>query len=219
MARNNNKKMTFDILKDRPTISIVIPYHDMENGAFFLKRCIDSIMMQKIDPVFYEIILTKRGKMASNTNLAISKARGELIKILFMDDYLAHDDVLRQMWVLQYKSSENWWVTGCEHDAGKGRFNPHYPTWSEDIKRGINTIGSPSVLLFRNKLDDNLLFDEKMSWTLDCDLYARLFQKYGEPVIINRLDVVIGIGNHQTTNILSEEEKTEEVNYLNNKHA
>ena len=67
-------------------ISIVIPYHDMHNGAFFLKRAIDSIMIQNYKD--YEIILVKEGRMAENTNAGIKKAKGNIIKILFMDDYL-----------------------------------------------------------------------------------------------------------------------------------
>ena len=56
-------------------ISVVIPYHDMDNGAFFLKRAIDSVMSQSYKN--YELVLTKEGDMPVNGNAGIKKAKGE----------------------------------------------------------------------------------------------------------------------------------------------
>lgn len=192
-------------------ISIVIPYHDMENAAFFMKRCIDSIMSQTYTD--YEIVLTKAGKMAENTNAAIKRAKGDIIKILFLDDYLAHPNALKNI-VDNFKGG--WLVTGCEHDDGEQRFNPHLASWHPAMAQGMNTIGSPSVLAFENKNPE--LFDEGLSWMLDCDLYTRLYKRYGKPSIINDINVVIGVGSHQTTHLLPEEVKAAEVNYVIKKH-
>lgn len=193
-------------------ISVVIPYHDMENGAYFLKRAIDSVMKQTYKD--YEIVLVKNGLMAENTNSGIKRAKGEIVKILFMDDYLAHEYALRDI-VDAFKGG--WIVTGCVHDSGGSLFNEHMPKWTPTIKNGVNTIGSPSVLAFENK--EPLLFDEKLSWTLDCDLYERLYTKYGEPTIINNVNVVIGLHSGQTTHALSDEQKQEEFLYINKKHG
>lgn len=192
-------------------ISIVIPYHDMDNAAFFMKRCIDSIMAQTYKD--YEIILVKEGKMAENTNAGIKKAKGDIIKILFLDDYLAHPKSLENL-VSNFKGG--WLATGCLHDDGTVG-NPHYPTYSPEIKNGKNTIGSPSVVAFEN--NNPLLFDENLSWTLDCDLYTRLYERYGEPTLVNSCDVVIGLHAGQTTNILTEGEKIKELDYLLTKHG
>src|SRR3990167_4224394 len=78
-----------------PKVSIIIPIHDMKNGAFFLWRAINSIMEQTFKD--YEIIITKEGKMAENTNAGIEKARGELIKILYLDDYFTDKLALEEM--------------------------------------------------------------------------------------------------------------------------
>lgn len=192
-------------------ISIIVPVHDMKNKDFFLKRCLDSIRAQSYQD--YEIVISENGKgMASNTNAGIKTANGEIIKILFMDDYLAHANSLRDV-VRHFKGG--WLVTGCEHDNG-ARHNPHFPYYNPDIFLGRNTIGSPSVLAFENLKP--LLFNEKLTWLLDCDLYTRLFEKYGEPVILNSINVVIGIGDHQTTHVLSEKVKDREYDYMRNKY-
>lgn len=186
-------------------VSICIPYHDMQNGAFFLKRAIDSITSQTYKD--YEIVLTKDGKMAENTNSAIKRAKGDLIKILYVDDYLAHENALQ---AIVDAFTGHWLVTGCEHDDGtRGRL--HFPKYSETY----NAIGSPSVLTFQNGLD--MYFDEKMSWFLDFDFYNRMHKKFGEPTILNDINVVIGIHDGQTTNILTDEEKQKEEDYLKTK--
>lgn len=197
--------------EDKPKISIAVPTHDMKNGDFFLNRLIDSIEMQTFDD--YEIVITKEGRMAENTNAAIKKCKGEIIKILYMDDYLAHEKSLQEI-VDNFKGG--WLVTGCEHDAGSGeRFNPHYPVFNANDYD--NYIGSPSVLSFEN--NEPLFFDETLTWLLDHDLYKRLYARYGPPTILNSLNVVIGIGEHQMTNILSDELKLKERDFINKKYG
>lgn len=186
-------------------ISICIPVYEMENKDFFLKRCLDSITNQAFKD--YEIIITENGKgMASNTDEAIKKAQGGIVKILFMDDYLAHDDSLAN---LSARFRGGWYVSGCDHDDGINRGAVHFPIWNIDtMNQGLNTIGSPSVLAFEN--NEPLLFDENMTWMLDVDLYLRLFKRYGPPTITNEVDVTIGIGKHQATSFLSDETKSKE---------
>ncbi len=172
----------------------------MVDGERFLSRCLESVKSQSYTD--YEIVITKEGKMAENTNAAVKRAKGDIIKILFMDDYFAHTEALQHIHD-QFKGG--WLATGCVHDDNGIYFNPHLAHWDDDVMKGVNTIGSPSVVAFEN--DDPLLFDVGMSWVLDCDLYARLHSRYGNPTIIDSIDVVIGVGNHQTTNLLSEKEK------------
>ena len=183
----------------------------MENGAFFLKRAIDSVTCQEYKD--YEIVLVKEGLMAKNTNAGIKRARGDIIKILYMDDYLASPFSLGE---IAYHFKFGWMVTGCLHDNGAVG-NPHEPVWSDEIAKGINTIGSPSVLCFENS--GPLLFDENLSFQLDCDLYTRLYQRYGKPAILNAMNVVIGLHPGQTTHLLSDKQKEDEFLYINKKYA
>lgn len=191
----------------RPKISIVIPIHDMKGGDFFLWRSINSIMEQSFKD--YEIVIVRDGKMAENTNSGIKRARGELIKILYLDDYLAHKDALKEI-VDTFNDDCKWLVTGCKADKAQ---MPHFPTFG--VGDTDNHIGSPSVLTIRNNL--GIYFDENMSWLLDLDYYKRLYAKYGAPSIINTVNVIIGTGDHQMTNILTYEEKKAEEEYLKTK--
>lgn len=193
-------------------ISIVVPTHKMSNGEFFLNRLIHSLDVQTFRD--FELVITTEGKMAANTNSGIKKAKGEIVKILFMDDYFYSKDALKH---ISDSFEGGWLATGCTHDDGYTVENPHEPSYNEDIRYGNNTIGSPSVVAFENK--DPLLFDEKLSWLLDCDLYARLYARYGLPTLLPDIDIGIGIGRHQTTHLMSDREKNEEYQYLQEKYA
>lgn len=196
----------------KPKISLAIPVHDMDHGDMFLRRLLRSLDMQTFRD--FEVVITKEGRMAENTNAAIKKSKGEIIKILYLDDYLANQNALENI-VKSFKGG--WLATGCVHDMGDGNpINPHVPSF-DGIPEGRNTIGSPSVVAFENK--NPLLFDESMTWLLDVDLYQRLHDRYGLPTLLNDLDVVIGIGNHQMTNILTNEQKLAEEVYLNKKYV
>lgn len=190
----------------RPKISIVVPIHDMTNGAFFLWRNINSILSQSFTD--YEIVITKDGKMAENTNSGIGRARGELIKILYLDDYFSSELSLEDI-VLNFKDEDEWMITGTHNNKN--------PYWTDDITTGNNHLGSPSALTIRNRRD-KLYFDETLSWLLDCDYYRRMYDKFGPPKILSVANVTLGEGDHQMTHILTDEEKLSEYKYLNQKY-
>ncbi len=194
-------------MSKKPHVSICIPIHDMKNKDFFLQRLQDSIEMQSFTD--FEVIITKDGKMAENTNSAIRKAQGKLVKILFMDDYFANENSLQDI-VDNFPDEINWLITGTNT-------NP-IPEPTEDIRTGNNKLGSPSALTFRNRFEKNLMFDENMSWLLDCDYYHRLMNEWGSFGTLPGVNVMIGIGDHQMTHILTNEEKLAEHEYINKKY-
>lgn len=208
-------------------ISIALPIHGMKNADFFLQRCFDSILEQSYEDIevviadnsdddhLLKIIQTyalpikyfknpKKG-MAPNTNAAIKHSTGDVIKILYMDDWLAHKHALRD--ILAHFEG-HWLVTSSDNNK-----NPHY---TEDIETGNNKLGSPSALTVLNKKP--LLFDENMTWLLDCDFYKRMYEKFGEPVIVKKVGVMMGIGDHQMTHILTNAEKDLEFDYMHKKY-
>ncbi len=190
-----------------PKVSIVIPYHEFPGVEYFIKRAIDSIVCQTYKN--YEIVFTKDGKMAENTNSGIRRAKGDIIKVLYVDDYLAHAMALES---LVNAFDEGWLVTACTHDPGG---QVHIPETS-GLVDNLNSIGSPSVLAFEN--DHPLMFDTSMTWLLDVDYYKRLFKRYGLPTILPEVNVAIGLHAEQMTHKLGDDIKTGEHLYLRNKY-
>ena len=190
-----------------PKISICIPFHWMKNWSFFLERCLKSIEEQTLTD--YEIILIKHSTMPATSNRVIESAKGEIVKVLYLDDWLDSPDYLEQVYNAFRFPDTNWLITAATTNKN--------PYWTDDIETGNNKLGSQSALAFRNK-GENLLFDENLSWLLDCDLYKRLEKKFGKPAILLGVDVGIGIHDGQMTNILTDEEKQKEFNYSLNKY-
>lgn len=221
---------------NKPKLSVAIPTHSMLLADYFFKRCLDSLWNQSFQD--FEIVVTDNSEddsiekicewyktgiryyrnpnkgMAQNTNEAIRCSEGEFIKILYMDDYMAHDEALLR---IIKKLNNGWLVTGCTHTInGEDFFKPHIPKYSENIHLGNNTIGSPSVLTIKN--EDPILFDEEMTWLLDCDYYRRMYEKYGEPTILKDINVVMGIHDGQATNTMGDQRKLQENIYIRNKY-
>ena len=150
---------------------------------------------------------------SKNTNEAMKRANGKLIKILHMDDYLADENSLQDI-VDNLKG--HWLVTGCGHDRGNGKIiDIHFPKYNKKIYLGKNTIGAPSVLTIKN--ENPLFFDGSLIWLNDCDYYKRCYEKFGEPDILNKVNVVIGLGKHQTTSNIDNELKKRERAYMKEK--
>lgn len=212
-------------------ISIALPIHDMNRADFFLQRVFDSIIGQTYED--FEVVITDNSDddhlekmirtygmnisyfrnpikgMAQNTNEAIRRSKGQLIKIIYMDDYFAHKEALNDI-VKAFKG--HWLITATD--------NNHNPYYTKDIETGNNRLGSPSALTILN--DKPMLFDEEMTWLLDCDYYKRMYMAYGEPVILKvvgrKANVIMGIGKHQMTHILTPEDKELEHRYMRNKY-
>lgn len=149
------------------------------------------------------------GSSSANINNAIKRARGKLIKILFQDDFLYHDRALEDIVNAFDLNRDRWLVTASEHSRdGVHYHRPFYPHYNAKIHLGKNTISSPSVLTIKN--ENPLLFDENLIWYMDCDYYKRCFDAFGEPRILNAINVVNRVGAHQVSNTLVSETLKEE---------
>lgn len=212
----------------KPKLSIAIPTSNMADKEYFFQRCLDSLWNQTFQD--FEVVVTDNSEddiieqickdystgityyrnpikgMAPNTNEAIKRSKGELIKVLYMDDYLSHEKVL-EMTVKQFK--DGWLISGANNNKN--------PYWTDDIHLGNNKLGSPSALTIENK--NPLLFDENLTWLLDCDLYKRYYEKYGKPAVMRGEHIGIGTGPHQMTHLISNERKLSEGEYLMKKYV
>ena len=145
------------------------------------------------------------GNGPANTNNAIINADGDIIKIIFQDDFLYQDKSL-EIIVKEFENNEcNWLVSGCNHthDDGKSFSNFMVPYWNDKIATGINTISSPSVLSFRN--DNPCLFDEELTMLMDCEMYYQLYIKYGLPKIISDCLITNRMHPHQISSLYSKD--------------
>lgn len=160
----------------------------------------------------------KRGNSSANLNNALINCSGDLIKILFQDDFLFSEKSIEEIAdIFTHNPQAHWLVTACEHSNDGIRFyRPFYPQYNDNIHLGNNTISSPSVLTIRNK--DILLFDENLVWLMDCDYYKKLHDKFGKPLILNKINVVNRTWDSQLSNIISEKTKEKEYNYVKEKY-
>lgn len=202
-----------------PRFSICIPVWEQHGfGLRYLKDLIHSIQIQTFQN--YEIIISDHsnnrdifeyldsekfdltylkydenyGNGVANLNNALKMANGEIIKIMFQDDFMFGRRCLEKFdEAFKYKNSK-WVVCGCNHTRDGVNFERFMvPSWNGKLLEGVNTISSPSVLAFRNENVE--LFDENLTMLMDTEYYYRLYKKYGYPNIIS--DILITNRQHQ----------------------
>ncbi len=227
-------------------ISVCIPTYEMrEMGNFFLERNFLSLERQTFKN--FEIIISDHsknkniedlckkyneklnivyiknniniGSSSSNINNAIKKSSGEIIKIIFQDDFLLNKKYLEILYKEYKKNNFNWAITSSIHTDYDGikYFNKIKPKYNNFIYIGNNTIGSPSAITIKNS--SPMLFDENLIWLMDCDYYKMCHLKYGNPYIIKNLFVVNTLGKHQITNHkINNKLIINEVKYIINKY-
>lgn len=131
----------------------------------------------------------KRGNSPANLNTAIDNCSGEIIKIMFQDDFFYDDEALDKIYYSLMDSNKMWLLNGTNHtkDHGHSFYWNLYPAFNENLLKGVNTISSPSVVSFRRECD--IRFDESLVYFMDLDYYYGMREKYGEPVYYN--DVLV----------------------------
>ena len=198
---------------------VIIPVHDPESKYFrFLERAIVSIQDQTLRPkevllvanhdipYLSELVQQTRGHLnlrylkseakgaTENINFAVSNSFGQYTKILFQDDFLAHDKALENSVNAILVSGAKWSVCGSrdwEENSNKF-FAPTNPKYSERLDRGINTIGAPSVVTFETEFYTPM--DARLHYMFDCDWYLSMAHNFGRPVELR--DIAVTIGRH-----------------------
>lgn len=187
-------------------ISVAVPYHNTPmTGAFLARLCVSY---QEQDYKEKELILTNKGNMGENHNQAIEESTGDIIKMLQMDDYLLPGALEKTAQAFLENPDKSWLITANLHFDGEKESYPHMPEWNHQIFTGRNTLGSVSTLSIRK---DTLLFNPDLKWLIDTDLYWRLYQNYGPPILLLEPTVVVSWHQGQQTNLLSNEEKQKEI--------
>jgi len=149
------------------------------------------------------------GSSSSNTNLAIDNCDGELIKILFQDDFLYDENSIKSI-IDNFNNNDKWLVTSCLHtNDGVNMYNNHQPRWNDNIHLGVNTISSPSVLTIHKSVKER--FDDNLIWLMDCDMYKKLHIKYGLPKILTTINVVNRLWGNRLSDTISQSIKDNEL--------
>lgn len=221
--------------------SIVIPTWEQHGkGVYFLTQLLNSIKNQKFND--YEIVISdhsinneienicknfdflnityiknekNRGNSPSNLNVGLSKSKGEIIKVMFQDDFFIDPNSLSLISDHFEKNDCKWLVNGCCHTTDSVNFFKYMiPKWNDKISEGVNTISSPSVLSFINK--DILYFDENLTMLMDCDYYYSLYKKYGLPSILENY-LVANTSHEYQISKMYDKDIQEEINIVKQK--
>lgn len=209
------------------SVSICIPAYEMNGKAKeYLGQLLNSISIQRgVDyHVFvsdnstenddvkqvcksYDFVTvinnTGRKSASSNMNNALLQSTGDVIKIMFADDFFVDDYSLFDS-TKPIFDGQLWSVTACCHTQnGKELFRPFFPRYHNDIHLGTNTMSSPSTISMRR--DNQTLFDENINYLLDVEWYKRMCIRHGEPHINNRINVVNRIHEDSLSSSLHKE--------------
>jgi len=222
--RSNTENLKSTMLSPINDVVVVIPVHDPNCKYMgFLRDALDSLGSQNILPkevlivanhdlpYFEELAMPNQKGLnlrflkseargaAENLNFAVSNSSARYTKILFQDDFLAHDEALEESVSALSTSGKKWSVSGSRDwdETADDFFKPLAPRYTEKLDRGINTIGAPSVVTFETKYF--IPFDNRLHYMFDCDWYLSMAHHFGKPVEIKNLGVTIRRHSGQAT--------------------
>ena len=170
--------------------------------------------------IVYDKNENDRGNGPANTNKAIEMCSGDIIKVMFQDDFFYDTESLEKIQTEFNDSDKMWLVNGCNHtkDDGYNFYWEMFPKWNDKMIEGVNSISSPSVLTMRKECFDKVRFDEKLVMMMDCDYYYNLKSNFGDPIYFE--DVLVSNRVHENQ-ISSTYDKNiqDEINYCLDKYA
>jgi hypothetical protein len=206
-------------------VCIAVPTHNYnDKSSFFLKRLFENILLQNFKD--YSVCISdqstnkdvlnvykeyseqidikyvknsSRKNSTQNINNSLFNSEGEIVKIMFMDDYFYTPDAL-DIIVREMEINNSIWSL-CSTHHFKEDLNEFgsilYPTWGgEKLLDGQNTIGAPTVMSYRK--ENEILFDEKLRLLVDVELYYRMMLEYGLPLLIEATLVVTSLSDSST---------------------
>lgn len=166
-----------------------------------------------------------RGNGPSNTNKSIEMCSGDIIKIMFQDDFFYDDESLEKIYTSLWNSDRMWLVNGCNHtsDDGHSFYNEMYPRWNDNMINGVNTISSPSVLSAKKDIFDKVKFDVDLTMMMDCEFYYHAKKIFGDPIYYDDILVSNRVHSNQISQLhyrsdLHQQKMIHEVSYCKQKH-
>jgi glycosyltransferase involved in cell wall biosynthesis len=206
-----------------PKLSICIPAYKHNE---LLARCLNSLEIQNFrdfeviitddtpDDSIQLFVLSLRSSLEiryfknekplgspANWNKALSYAKGEYVKIIHHDDWLASSESLtkyvaaldnnpQSQFAFSYYQNVNDQISVSARNNIKERFLVFLKDKSHLITD--NFFGDPSTSIFRRT---NISFDEKMKWCVDYDFYLQQYEINNNVILIE--EVLVNIGTHE----------------------
>ena len=138
---------------------------------------------------------SEKKNAANNVNSAIRHATGEIVKLLYMDDFFVDALALQKINDSFDSNPEGkWFISGfthCNEDRTQF-FNTKRPWYGNKYVNGDNTTGNPSNYAVRRECA--LEMDENLLWIVDGEYFYRSFYHYGDPIMIP--DVLVCFRDH-----------------------
>ena len=163
-----------------------------------------------------------RGDVATNMNIGMDLAKGEVVKMMFMDDYFYTKDALEKTYNSLVNSDKMWLVCGTNHTRDDGRTVDTFlmPRWNDNMlrARGNNTMSGVAVISYKNK-DMDVRWDPKTCMLLDIDFYYSLRTKYGDCYYLNDCLMTQRVNKDALSSTISDEEVQKEFEYCRKKHG
>lgn len=142
----------------------------------------------------------------ANWNFAISKAKGEWIKLIHDDDWLSNPNSLDQFAHYAKKGGEFIFSAYSNQfeEPGKPSERKFFPrSWRNRITRepmtllAYNVIGPPSVIMVHRSVTEK--YDERLKWRVDMEYYVRLLTRLKRYEYIDEILVNVGVSESQVT--------------------
>jgi hypothetical protein len=140
---------------------------------------------------------------ANNVNNAIKHAKGNLVKILFVDDFFVDSKALDKIKVaFEQNKDKNWLIAGYTHTNYEvtSFFNHKLPRYNELHVLGDNSTGTPSNYTVRRNCA--LEMDENLMWIVDGEYFYRSYYHYGMPIMLD--DILVCFREHKDSKFLDE---------------
>lgn len=213
-----------------PKFSIICPVYGMKNtlGEKFLVEYLSHLQFQTLKD--FEVIITDQSEdnryteickifsnclnikhvkntrlpknAACNVNNGIKNATGDIIKILFVDDFFINPYALEIIYNSYSNTDSKWGVSGfieCNQEKTTF-FNRRVPWYGNKYPNGDNTTGQPSTYFILREYA--LEMDENMLWLVDGEYFYRSYYYYGDPICIQ--DTLVCFRTHEQSSYLDE---------------
>ena len=168
---------------------------------------------ENLDLVFHK---NDSNNAPDNINFGVSVSKGNIIKLLFQDDFLIDSEALANTQRVSHQFP--WMVCASQNANDRGHLvgRKVFPVYSNRLRKGENLIGAPSAASFLR--DSFVQMDGRLPYLFDVDWYLSMGHKHGYPLHVSTPGV--GIREHagQATH-WARHGKRRELRILRKKHS